>query len=192
MYIIDNNIKNMRVLIGITGASGAIFAVECIKNFPYDLYLVASRMGKYLLHSETKISYQELETYVKKSFSNEDLTAPFASGSNYVDAMVIIPCSTSTVSKIACGISDSLLTRAASVAIKEGHKLILCIRETPLSPIVLENILKLSKIGVIIMPIIPAFYRATDSIRILAEDFSKRIIKLISHQDDQGWKMETL
>ena len=182
----------MKVVVGITGASGAIFAVECIKNFPYHIYLIASQLGKYLLHSETEISYKELESYVTKSFSNEDLTAPLASGSNYIDAMVIIPCSTSTVSKIACGISDSLITRAASVSIKESHKLILCVRETPLSPIMLENMLKLSKIGVIIMPIIPAFYRKTDSVNMLAKDFSKRIIKLISHQDNQGWKMEML
>ena len=182
----------MKVLVGITGASGIVFALECIKNFPYDVYLVASKSGKYLIHSEVKIPYSDIESYVKKSFSNEDITAPFASGSNYVDAMVIIPCSTSTLAKISCGISDSLITRAASVSIKEGHKLILCIRETPFSPIMLENMLKLSKIGVVIMPIVPAFYRKSDSIKVLAEDFSRRIIKQISNQDHQGWKMEEL
>src|SRR3989344_5670156 len=114
----------MRTIIGLTGASGAIFGSEFLKACPGEKYLIASRWGKSVLAQETGLTLEQLAPHVKKVYSNDDLSSPFASGSNNFDALVILPCSASTLSKIACGIADSLLTRAASVALKEKRKLI--------------------------------------------------------------------
>ena len=183
----------MRTLIGMTGASGALFGVEFLKICPGDKYLICSRWGKSVLAQETGLTLANLAPDAKKVFSNEDLASPLASGANDFQAMVIVPCSVSTLSKIACGISDSLMTRAASVALKEKRKLILCLRETPLSSIVLENALKLSQAGAIIMPLSPSFYQNAQTVKDLAVLFSQRIARLIDPSvPAEGWKEEYL
>src|SRR3989338_4378570 len=118
----------MKIVIGMTGASGAIFGIEFLRNCPGEKYLIFSRWGKSVLAQETGLTLEDLAPNAKKIFSNDDLSSPLASGSNSWDAMVIVPCSVSTLSKISCGISDSLMTRAASVALKERRKLILCLK----------------------------------------------------------------
>src|SRR5262245_9945440 len=125
----------MKTIIGLTGASGALFAVQFLKQMQGDKYLIASKWGKSVLAQETGLTLDDLIPHTRKVYSNDDLSSPFASGSNHFDAMVIVPCSASTLAKIAAGIADSLLTRAASVALKERRPLILCLRETPLSTI---------------------------------------------------------
>ena len=94
----------MRIAIGLTGSSGAVYAVEFIKHCPGDKYLVASKWGKAVLHDEMGMQERELAPYVKKIFSNDDLHAPIASGSNHLDAFIVIPCTVSTLAKIASGI----------------------------------------------------------------------------------------
>lgn len=183
----------MRTVIGITGASGALFGAEFVKTCPGDKYLICSRWGKSVLAQETGLALDDLAPYAKKVFSNEDLYSPLASGANDFDAMVIVPCSVSTLSKIACGISDSLMTRAASVALKEKRNLILCLRETPLSAIVLENALKLSQAGAVIMPLSPSFYQHARTVNDLAVLFAQRIARLIDPSiPAEGWKEEAL
>jgi 4-hydroxy-3-polyprenylbenzoate decarboxylase len=183
----------MKTIIGITGASGSAFAVEFLKNMGGEKYLIASRWGKSVLAQETKLTLEDLAPYARKVFSNDDLGAPLASGANAFDAMVIVPCSASTLSKIACGIADSLLTRAAAVALKERRKLVLCLRETPLSTPVLENMLKLSQAGAVVMPISPSFYQDACTIEDQARLFAERI-RLILEPDaaSTGWKAERL
>ncbi|HEX9615282.1 MAG TPA: UbiX family flavin prenyltransferase, partial [Bacteroidota bacterium] len=148
----------MRIVVGITGSSGAVYAHEFLKRCHEDKYLIVSKWGKALLKDELGMSERDLLPDVKKQFSDDDLTAPVASGSNHIDAFVIIPCSTSTLGKIASGIGDTLITRTAQVALKERFKLVLCIRETPLSTVSLDQCARLSRDGVVIMPISPPMY----------------------------------
>jgi 4-hydroxy-3-polyprenylbenzoate decarboxylase len=154
----------MRIVLGITGSSGAIYAREFLKQCDGDKYLIVSRWGKVLLKDELGIGVKDLLPFVKNEFSDEDLTAPVASGSNHFDACVILPCSTSTLGKIASGIGDTLITRTAQVALKERFKLVICVRETPLSTITLEQCARLSRDGAIIMPISPPLYFVPKSV----------------------------
>lgn len=183
----------MRIVVGLTGASGALFAVELLRQAPGEKYLIASKWGKSVLAQETGLTLEALAPYARRVFSNDDLSSPLASGSNAFDAMVVLPCSASTLSKIACGIADSLMTRAAAVALKERRKLILCLRETPLSTITLEHMHKLSAAGAVIMPVMPAFYQQADTARDQARHFAGRVIQLIDPSfQPAGWKQELL
>ncbi len=183
----------MKTIIAMTGASGSLFGLEFIKNCPDEKYLILSRWGKSVLAQETGLTLENLAPYAKKVFSDEDLSSPFASGSNSFNAMVIVPCSASTLSEIASGIADSLITRAAHVALKEKRKLILCLRETPLSTILLENMLKLSQSGAVLMPISPSYYQKATTIQEQAQLFSERIIQMIVPDfETSGWKKECL
>src|SRR5207302_7569059 len=121
-------------------------------------FVILTRWGRSLLKSEAHVSPDDLAPYAKRIYATEDMSSALASGSNPFDAMVVLPCSVATLGKIANGISDTLLTRAAEVALKERRTLLLAVRETPLSSIALENALKLSQAGAIIMPISPPFY----------------------------------
>ena len=121
-----------------------------------------------------------------------DLAAPFASGSNRVDVLVVIPCSVSTLAKIAAGIADTLITRAAQVALKERMRMVLCVRETPLSSIALENALRLSREGVVIMPISPPWYSRPRSLDDLVAGFTSKVLALLGERAGPGWRAEEL
>ena len=125
----------MRVLIGVTGGSGAAFAVDFIRRCPGEKYLVFSRWGKYVFRQELDMQPADLEPYVEQILADRDLSQPFASGTNPLDAMVILPCSSTTLGKIAHGIGDTFITRAAAVTLKERRRLVLVLRETTLSTI---------------------------------------------------------
>ncbi len=151
----------MRIVLGISGASGAVYGVRLLqelKRANVEVSLIITEHGRDVLGMETGIPPEELEKEADYSYSNSDLTAPPASGSHPFDAVVICPCSMSTLSRIAAGISDNLITRAAGVCLKEGRRLILVPRETPLSTIYLRNMLSLSEAGAVILPPTPAFY----------------------------------
>ena len=182
----------MRTIVGITGSSGAVFALDFLKRSRADKYLVVSKWGKALLKDELNITEKELQPYIKRQFSNDDLAAPIASGSNHVDACVIIPCSTSTLGKIASGIGDTLITRAAQVAMKERFKLVLCIRETPLSTISLEQCALLSRNGVIIMPISSPLYFVPQSVDQYVAAFTDKLLGVLGERESKGWRSEEL
>lgn len=152
----------MEIIIGVTGATGTIYAVELLKalkeNKNVNTHLIMSKWAKKNLEIETNYKLDYVENLASKVYDNENLGAKPSSGSFITDGMVIVPCSMKSLSSIANGYSDNLISRTADVMIKEGRKLIVCPRETPLSPIHLENMLKLSKIGVRIIPPMPAFY----------------------------------
>lgn len=150
-----------RIIIGISGASGVGLGVKFIKALPKDLekYCVISNGAKDVLRFEE--SMQEFDFSGVENFKlleNKNLWECIASGSFVCDAMAVIPCSCDTLAKIACGISDTLLLRSANVMIKEKRKLLLGVRETPLSAISLENMLKLSQLGIIIAPPVLGYY----------------------------------
>jgi 4-hydroxy-3-polyprenylbenzoate decarboxylase len=133
-----------------------------------------------------------LKPFVKKVFRDDDLAAPFASGSNRYDALVLLPCSISTLGKIASGIADTLVTRAAQVALKERMRLVIGIRETPLSTIALENALKLSRDGAVIMPVSPPWYRNPDTMDDVVNGFVDKVLPVIGVPVAKGWKSEEI
>ncbi len=181
-----------RYLIGMTGASGAAYAVDFLTRCPGEKYLVLSDWARQVLHAETGLRPSDLEPHVKKIFPDGDLAAPFSSGSNRHDAYVILPCSVSTLAKIAVGIADTLITRAAAVALKERMRMIVCVRETPLSSIALENALKLSREGVTIMPVSPPWYREPKRLEDLVAGFSSKLLTLLGEDGGPGWREEGL
>ena len=183
----------MRVVIGITGASGAMFGVDLLRRCPVaEKYLILTKWGRYVLKEETGLTEHHLVEHVKRPFSDDDLAAPFASGSTPFDALVINPCSITTMAKIACGLGDTLLTRTAQVALKERRKIILAIRETPLSTIALEHATKLSQSGVIVMPISPPLYHKPQSIDDMVQQFNDKLMALLGFDVALAWKPEVL
>ncbi len=181
-----------RYLIGMTGASGAAYGVDFVRRCPGEKYLVLSDWARKVLHDETGLKPSDLEPHVKKLFLDGDLAAPFASGSNRYDALVVIPCSVSTLAKIAAGIADTLITRAAQVALKERMRIVLCVRETPLSTLALRNALELSREGVVIMPVAPPWYRRPQSIEQLVTGFTDKVLALLGQDGGPGWRQEDL
>lgn len=182
----------MRIIIGMTGASGAIFGVEFLRRCQAEKFLILTKWGRMVLKEETGLTEHHLAEHVKRSFSDDDLSAPFSSGSNPFDALVILPCSVSTMAKIACGIGDTLLTRTAQVALKERRRLIIGLRETPLSTIALEQAYKLSQAGAIVMPISPPFYHRPQTIDEMVGQFTDKVLSLLGVEPALAWKSENL
>jgi 4-hydroxy-3-polyprenylbenzoate decarboxylase len=184
----------VRVVVGISGASGAAYAVDFLKRCPAEeKFVILTRWGRAILKMEAGLSPDDLAPFAKKIYATEDLSAPLASGSNPFDALVVMPCSVATLGKIANGISDTLLTRVAEVALKERRKVILAIRETPLSSIALENALKLSREGVVIMPISPPFYTLPKTLGDLVTSFTDKVIGSLSLPvATAGWRAAEL
>ena len=182
----------MRIVVGITGSSGAVFAKEFLKRCSAEKYLIVSKWGKVLLKDELGISDHDLSPLIKRQFSDDDLAAPMASGTNRFDACVVLPCSTSTLGKIASGIGDTLITRTAQVAMKERYKLILCIRETPLSTVTLEQCARLSLDGVIIMPVAPPMYNVPITVDDYISAFVDKLLGVVGIQAAKGWRSEEL
>ena len=161
----------MKVLVGITGASGIAYAVkliEVLKEHGIETDCIASEASKKIAKHEGAGDFD--------CYSEDDIEAAFASGSFKVDAMVIVPCSMKTLSAVATGYASNLITRSADVMIKEGRKLVLVPRETPLSPIHLENMHKLSRIGVSILPAMPAFYPKPEKIEDMVDFIVGKIL----------------
>ena len=180
----------MKVVVGITGSSGAVYALDFLRKCPAQKFLVVSSWGKVLLRDELHMSDKDLKPYVHRMFSDDDLTAPMASGSNSFDAFVIIPASTSTLGKIASGYGDTLITRTAQVCLKERYRLIICLRETPLSTLTLEQCAKLSGYGAIIMPISPPVYFVPKSVDDYVGAFTEKVLGQIGLRTAKGWRAE--
>ncbi|APO46541.1 aromatic acid decarboxylase [Paenibacillus xylanexedens] len=162
---------NKRLVVGITGASGSIYGIRLIEtllDLEYNVHLVISNAGWRVLKEELDWDVTNRDAVLEEKFGNRagsliyhpvsDIGASIASGSYLADGMIIMPCSMGTLSSIAQGSSDNLMSRAADVMMKEGRTLILVPRETPLHAIHLENMLKLSRLGVRMIPAMPAFY----------------------------------
>jgi 4-hydroxy-3-polyprenylbenzoate decarboxylase len=182
----------VRIVVGITGSSGAIYAQSFLKECKSDKFLVVSKWGRAILKDELGISDKDLAVYAKRQFSDDDLSSPLASGSNHLDALVIIPCSTSTLGKIASGIGDTLITRVAQVALKERFKLVLCVRETPLSTITLEQCAALSRAGALVMPISPPMYFVPLTVEEYVSAFTDKLLGVIGVRKTKGWRSEEL
>lgn len=183
----------MRILVGLTGASGHPVATDFLTRCPAEeKYLVASKWGKAVFTSETGKPVEALAPLVKKVFADDDLFAPFASGLTPLDALVIVPCSVSTMAKIAAGIGDTLITRAAQVVLKERRRLVIGLREAPLSSIALEAALKLSRDGAMIVPLSPPFYTNPKTLEDAVRDMADRLITALGYPAQKGWNESAL
>ena len=157
---------------GVTGATGSLYAVrllEALRETDVETHLVVSRWGARTLIHETDTSLAELKALATHSYKDNDQGARIASGSFVTMGMIILPCSVKTLADIAHGHSDELVHRAADVVLKERRRLVLAVRETPFTDIHLENMLKLSRMGVVISPPMPAFYIRPKSLNDLVD-----------------------
>lgn len=168
------------LIVAITGASGSIYGLRLVEELlksEYGIYLVISKQAFSIIKSETGVNWvgktdSEREKKIQKYFSSknikyyseDNLLAPISSGSFVTDGMFVVPCSMKTLSGIANGYANNLIERAADVMLKEGRRLILAPREMPFNAIHLENMLKLARLGVKIVPPIPAFYNKPEDI----------------------------
>ena len=193
------------VTVGITGASGAIYAQMLLRLLDRDsrverVYLVASDAGLRLISAELAIVASDAKklpslltgTSAKKIeyLPNKDIGASIASGSAVADAMAVIPCSAGALGSIAAGTANDLLTRAADVCLKERCPLVLCLRETPLNRIHLENMMRVHDAGATVMPAMPAFYYAPKTIADIVEQFAYRVLAQLGlpHEKQYRWK----
>jgi flavin prenyltransferase len=150
-----------RLIVGITGASGSVFAIkllELLRGSGIETHLVISQWGARTLAHETSYTVQQVQELATERYPIGDVGSAIASGSFVTMGMVIVPCSMRTLAAVAHGVGDNLIHRAADVVLKERRKLVLAVREAPLSEIHLENMLKLARMGVSICPPTPAFY----------------------------------
>ncbi len=169
----------MRLVVGITGATGAPIAVrmlEALRELGVETHLVVSRWARATLAQEAGISVKALQSLASFVYSPEDQAAPISSGSFRVDGMVIVPCSMKTLAAVRVGYGEGLIARAADVVLKEQRKLVLVTRETPLSVIHLENMLGLARMGAVVMPPVPAFYNTPKTIADMTEHLVVRVL----------------
>jgi 4-hydroxy-3-polyprenylbenzoate decarboxylase len=180
----------MRIVVAVTGASGIDYAVTLLKVLKEEKILIVSEHGKRLIEIESVLSLDEIDALSDTRYDDDDLEAAISSGSNDFDAMVVVPCSLSTLSKIACGIADTLITRTASVALKEDRRLILVPRETPLSQIHIDNMSRLKCAGAVILPAMPAFYTKPKTVQDMVDFISGKIMESLGldHQLYEKWE----
>lgn len=174
----------MRYLVAITGSSGSVYGIRLLRALKGEKMLIVSEMGWKIIEHELRLKPEEVLAFADRAFEDSDLFAPPSSGTFPYDAMIIAPCSASSLAKIANGIADTLITRAASVCLKEGRRLILVPRETPISAIMLENELKLARSGVTILPANPGFYSIPESVEDLVDFVVGKILDQLGQQHD--------
>ena len=198
------------IALALTGASGTQYGLrllECLLQAGVRVYLMASQAGQIVLKMEAGITIPSNPTDMERFFAErfqaapgqlrvfgrQEWTAPVASGTNPPDAMVVCPCTTGTLASIAAGVSGDLIDRAADVAMKEGRKLILVVRETPFSVIHLENMLRLARAGAVIMPANPGFYFKPQGVEDLIDFMVARVLDHlgVAHQLGRRWGEES-
>lgn len=191
------------ITVGVTGASGAAYARAVLRLLEADrrvarVYLVASDAGLRLIATELGVvatDGKKLPSLLIGKASkkieflpNKDIGAIIASGSALVDGMVIVPCSAGALGAVAAGIANDLLTRAADVCLKERRRLVLCLRETPLNRIHLENMVRIHDAGAIVMPAMPAFYYGPKSIEDMVEQFAYRVVAQLGLPQEKQYR----
>ncbi len=157
----------MRLIIGITGSTGVIYGIrmlEVLKDAGVETHLIMSEWAEKCISMETKHNVAHVKSLATTISDEKNMAASISSGTHKTDGMIVIPCSMKSLSSIANGYDETLVARAAGVTLKESRKLILVARETPLTAINLENMLKLARLGVVIMPPVTEFYTNPTSI----------------------------
>lgn len=166
-----------RIILAITGASGALYAVEFLKllaGLEVELDAIISGAGEKVLRLETGLGKNDLPG-VRQWYAIDDFTAPMASGSSPYAAMIVLPCTMGSLAAIAGGLSQNLIHRSADVTLKEKRPLLLAVRETPLNRTHLRNMLTAHDAGATICPAMPAFYHKPESLNEMARDFCCRL-----------------
>jgi 4-hydroxy-3-polyprenylbenzoate decarboxylase len=151
----------LKLIVGITGSTGVIYGVrvlEVLKEKNIQTHLIITEWAKKCLAMETNLSIDYVKSLATSTSDEANMAAGISSGTHRIDGMIIIPCTMKTLSSIAVGYDETLIARAAGVTLKESRKLVLVPRETPLTAINLENMLKLARLGVVILPPVPGFY----------------------------------
>jgi len=177
----STNSPPSRLIVGISGASGIVYGIEALralKALGVETHLVVSQSAKLTLSQETTLDYSELTAMADHHYANADIGAQIASGSYRTMGMLIAPCSIKTLSEITSGVTGSLLSRAADVVLKERRKLVLMVREAPLHAGHLESMLKVTHMGAIVNPPVPAFYTAPETIDDIVQQSVGRTLEL--------------
>ncbi len=179
---------NNEVIIGLSGASGVQYGIrllEAIKDLRgFETHLVISESAKKLIKIETDVSVGDVESMSDHVYTDDDFTAPIASGSYRTKGMIVAPCSMKTLASIAIGMSDTLISRAADVCLKEKRPLVLMVRETPLNLVHMENMIRAAKAGASILPASPAFYPRPASIDDVLNFMAGRALDLLDIKHD--------
>jgi 4-hydroxy-3-polyprenylbenzoate decarboxylase len=183
----------MRYFVSIGGASGCIYGIRLVQELHkvgHEVHLVISEGAKKIIQQETKYAYSSIKSEANIIYDNTDLCAGPASGSFPLDGMIVIPCSMKTLSAIAHGFGDTLTSRAASCCLKEGKKLILVLRETPLDLPGITNMLAAKESGAIILPAMPAFYHKPERIEDLVDFIVGKVFDQfgLQHSLFKRWK----
>ena|SRR5436305_4042953 len=191
------------ITVGVTGASGAVLAQKALSLLEDDarvkrVHLVVTETGQRLFSEELNLSSGDLKQLPQRLLArptnkieimpNKDVGAAIASGSYEVDSMLVIPCSMGTLAAIATGSSEDLIARAADVMLKEGRKLVLCVRDTPFNRIHLENMLRAQEAGAVIMPVVPAFYDQPKTIEDLVTQYTCRVLAQIGLPQEKMYR----
>jgi 4-hydroxy-3-polyprenylbenzoate decarboxylase len=168
-----------RLVVGMTGSTGAIFGIrllDALQDSDVETHLVISKWAQRTIEHETGYTVDQVRALAKVVYSTGDMSAAVSSGSFRTDGMVVIPCSVRSLGAIATGYGEHLVHRAADVILKERRRLVLVVRETPLSEVHLENMLKLARMGVIILPPMPAFYNHPKTVGDVVDHIVARVL----------------
>jgi 4-hydroxy-3-polyprenylbenzoate decarboxylase len=183
----------MRIIVAITGATGTVLGIrtlQILKDAGIETHLVLSKWGARTLLHETHHTVDYVKSLATHCYTDSDQGAPISSGSFVTDGMIVAPCSVRTLGAIANGYGDNLVHRSADVILKERRKLVLMVRETPLSEIHLENMLKLSRMGVVIAPPVPAFYDNPQTLEDVTNHIVMRALDSLGIHLDVGARWE--
>ena len=180
-------------MVGVTGASGAPIALRTLRALHaahVPVALIVSNGAVPVLKEECGVGPEELRAYARDVYEDDDLTSPIASGSRKTRSMAIVPCSSNTVAKVALGLSDTLLTRAAQVHLKERRPLVVVPRETPMSTVLLRHLTTLSELGVVVLPASGAYYTHPASVDDITDFLAGRVLDHLGvpHTLYRGWR----
>lgn len=179
----ENGGRTIRVLVGLSGASGQMYGVRVLEALAakshVEVHLIVTEAAREMVVAETERSLDEIHEIADQEWDDREMESPLASGTFPVDAYAIVPCSMSTVAKVASGIGDTLLTRSCAVALKERRRLVVVAREMPLSTIDLRNLTTLSEAGATVAVASPPFYTAPGTVEDLVDLVSGRVVAMM-------------
>ena len=178
---------SVRLLVGMSGASGAIYGIrvlEVLKDLKVETHLVVTAAARETIRLETGLSAREVGRLATETHRIDHFTSAIASGSFHTDGMAVIPCSMKTLAGITTGYSDNLLLRAADVTLKERRRLVLVVREMPLSLIHLENMLSVTRAGAVVLPAMPAFYHKPKTVDDLVDQVVGKVLDVLGVENN--------
>lgn len=179
-----SNPTTRRIVVAITGATGAVYGVRLLEELrvvgDIETHVVISKAGLLSAAAELDLGRRQIEALGDVAYSERDIGAAIASGSFKTDGMIVAPCSMRTLAAIATGVTDNLVTRAADVTLKERRRLVLLARETPLTLVHLRNMVTVTEMGAVVFPPVPAFYARLDSLEAMVDQTIGRVLDLFA------------